>query len=76
MKHTHFLILRGKRILRIENVELQRRIQEVQVVQNELDVVKKINEENEDNIQGKIKVLQMKLDDLRIDNRFVILNNK
>ena len=38
-------------------------------LQADYDKVQKANDENEDELQGRIKALQMELDDMRLENR-------
>ena len=65
---------RGRKIIQIEKEELTRREDEVHVLRGEFDKVRKKNEEAEDKIQAQIKELQLQLDDMRLEHRFVIIH--
>eukprot|EP00092_Neocalanus_flemingeri_P011018 GFUD01011863.1.p1 GENE.GFUD01011863.1~~GFUD01011863.1.p1 ORF type:complete len:324 (+),score=119.05 GFUD01011863.1:108-1079(+) len=60
---------RERKIIQIEKEELDRREDEVRRRRSEYDQVKKNNEAIEDKLEGKIKELQMELEDKRLDHR-------
>jgi len=60
---------RERKIIQIEKEELDRREDEVRVRRAEYDQVKKTNEAVEDKLEGKIKELQMELEDKKLDHR-------
>jgi len=62
---------REKKIIHIEKEELGRREDEVRRKRSEYEEVKNNNEAVEDKLEGKIKELQMELEDKRLDHRSV-----
>jgi len=60
---------RERKIIQIEKEELDRREDEVRKRRSEYDHLKKNDEAIEDKLEGKIKELQMELEDKRLDHR-------